>query len=132
MATNPASITDVTGRFERPLTDAESTAATAWLGDAWIILRREVPGLAARMDLAPTAAGYLEAEDVVYVLSWMVIRVLRNPEAMRQWSDDTYSQTVDTAMSSGLLYVTDAERAQLSPALPGMSANGMYSIPLSR
>ncbi|OJX72826.1 hypothetical protein [Leifsonia sp. 71-9] len=130
--TNPAIIQDVIERFERPLTDTEKTAGAKWLDDAWSIVRRNVPGIQARMSLNPDQPGYIESEDVVRVLSWMVIRVLRNPEALRQWSDDTYNQTVDTAMSSGLLYLADSELADLLPAAPGAAANGMYSIPLGR
>lgn len=129
---NPATIQDVIDRFERPLTNNEQRAGAKWLDDAWRKVRRNVPGVEARMGLNPEQPGYLEAEDVVGVLAWMVIRVLRNPEALRQWSDDTYNQTVDTALSSGLLYITDDELADLLPSAPGLPLNGMYSIPLGR
>lgn len=129
---NPASIQDVIDRFERPLSDQETRAGAKWLDDAWSIVRRNVPGVQARMNLTEDQPGYLDTEDVIRVLSWMVIRVLRNPEALRQWSDDTYNQTVDTALSSGLLYLTDGDLADLSPASPGIAGNGMYSIPLGR
>jgi hypothetical protein len=84
------------------------------------------------MALGQDQPGHLDTEDVIQVLAWMVIRVLRNPEALRQWSDDTYNQTVDTALSSGLLYITDEELADLMPTAPGLPGNGMYSIPLGR
>jgi hypothetical protein len=131
MAT-PANIEDVSERFERPLTPAETTAATKWLDDAWSIVRLNVPGVEARMAIASGQPGHLETDDVVRVICWMVIRVLRNPEALRQWSDDTYNQTVDTALSSGLLYLTPNELSDLSPATFGIAGNGMYSIQLGR
>jgi hypothetical protein len=84
------------------------------------------------MSLASTDPGHLDVDDVNRVVCWMVIRVLRNPEALRQWSDDTYNQTVDTALSSGLLYMTDEDKADLAPYAPGLPVNGMYSIPLGR
>jgi hypothetical protein len=129
---NPASIQDVIDRFERPLTTDEQRAGAKWLDDAWRKVKRNVPAVEARMALGQDQPGHLDTEDVIQVLAWMVIRVLRNPEALRQWSDDTYNQTVDTALSSGLLYITDEELADLMPTAPGLPGNGMYSIPLGR
>jgi hypothetical protein len=44
----------------------------------------------------------------------MALRVLRNPNGVRQWSVDDYSETRDSALSAGSLYVSDDEAALLS------------------
>lgn len=126
---NPAGITDVTDGFERPLTSYEEKAAKKWLDEAWVILQLEIPGIGSRTNLADTAPGYLTVEAIVTVLAAMVRRVLRNPGGRRSWGEDTYQETIDTALSSGELYVSDIERARLAPAAV---SGGMYSIGLSR
>lgn len=49
------------------------------------------------------------------VVEDMVVRVLRNPNGLRQYSIDDFSKMVDTALSSGGLYLSDAERLLLAP-----------------
>jgi hypothetical protein len=112
---NPAVLADVEASFERPLTVDEKRVVPAWLGTAWRTLNREVRGVAARLDVA------------------MVERKLRNPDGYRTWGGDTESSTIDSALSSGKIYVTDEERRSLAPADIGAGAlNGMYSILLGR
>lgn len=131
MATNPATLVDVTEGFERPLSLLEQGAAARWLQEAWRILNRDVPGVAARLDFPSTAEGFLAADDVVDVLAAMVRRVLRNPDGTRSWSDDTHQETIDAVLSSGELYVTDREKARLAPS-SAAPAGGLYSIQLER
>ena len=77
---------------------------------------------AARIEHAfPTAdaritSGELSIELVSGIVEDMVLRVLRNPNAKRQESLDDYSYTIDTALSSGELYISDREMALLAPA----------------
>lgn len=130
MAENPATLADVTEGFERPLSDLEDRAASRWLQEAWRILNRDVPGVSARLDFLPDAEGYLAADDVVDVLAAMVRRVLRNPDGTRSWSDDTHQETIDAALSSGELYVSEREKARLAPA--PVATGGMFSIELGR
>lgn len=59
--------------------------------------------------------GAIPATRVSGVVEDMVIRVLRNPNAYRQVSIDDYSRMVDTAVSSGSLYISTDERAMLTP-----------------
>lgn len=73
-------------------------------------LRVEIPGFDARVQ-----AGALPAELVQGVVEDMVIRVLRNPNGYRQITIEDYSRTIDSAVSSGELTLTAAERALLSP-----------------
>lgn len=104
---NPALIADLEARF-RPLSDAEKTNAQAWLDDAWEELLVRVPDLEARMSDGRTSAGMVRR-----VVAAMVVRVLRNPDAIRQWGVDDATFTRDTLLSSGVLYATEDEVALL-------------------
>lgn len=88
----------------RSLTDAETVVANAMIDDAMTLLTVRRPTL-----LADVTAGLVTQESVVFVVSAMVLRVLKNPESKRQESIDDYSWTRDTAVSSGALYVSDDE-----------------------
>lgn len=61
------------------------------------------------------SAGTLTAARVQGVIEDMVIRVLRNPNAYRQVSIDDYARMIDTALSTGALYLSPEERALLTP-----------------
>ena len=104
---------DVAGGF-RPLTDAEALIVPTLLDRAEAILLATVPSVPARL-----TAGTMSVEVLVAVEAAMVERVLRNPGGRRQESqsidDYTTSWTIDTAVSSGALYVSDGEVALLSP-----------------
>jgi len=116
MASNPAIYTDLEARW-RPLSTAEKTVATALLEDAWQIMLSRVPYLSTRLDvIAPATTSELSSALVVAVESAMVLRVLKNPDAKRQESIDDYSWMRDNAVSAGLLYLTDDELSDLSPA----------------
>lgn len=115
--------------FERPLVEndelKEKSAATQWLDDAWGILQDEIPGIEGRVMLPPEDPAHLRMGSVARVMVAMVIRVLRNPDARRQLGEDTFQETVDAAVSSGQLYVSEGERGQL---LSGGSA-GAAALP---
>lgn len=114
-----ASTTDVQNRLGRDLTPTETTIATALLADAEAELRSRVPLLQERLD-----SGLLDPALVVRVLCAMVLRVLRNPEGLRQQSesidDYTRSWTVDSARSAGALYLDPSEIELLLPAPAGL------------
>lgn len=127
---NPATLQDVTGSFERPLTGGEAAVVPDWLGKAWRKLKNAMPALEARMQITDhTSPSWLDEQDVIDVLVAMVERKLRNPDGKRQWGDDSYNETVDTYLSSGRIYVTAEELAGLAPKVE-VPENGMYSIPL--
>lgn len=107
---NPAIVEDIEDRF-RPLVGAEKVNAQALLDDAWedLLAPNHVPDLEARM-----ADGRVSTGLVIRVVRAMVLRVLRNPDAIRQWSVDDASFTRDSAASAGELYVTDDEVKLLS------------------
>ena len=104
---------DVAAGF-RPLTDAEALIVPTLLDRAEAILLATVPSATGRVD-----SGSLSVAVVVAVEAAMVERVLRNPDGRRQESqsidDYTTSWTIDNAVSSGALYVSEAEVALLSP-----------------
>lgn len=106
---NPATISDIEDRF-RVLTAAERVNAEAYLEDAWWLLTGRLPALEANL-----TAGTVKVGNVVRVVSAMVIRVLRNPEGKLEESIDDYRYRRDSLVSSGVLSVTDAELADLTP-----------------
>ncbi len=106
---NPAEVADIIARW-RPLTAQETTNATALLADAWALLLARRPTLEADI-----TAGTVSEENVVRVVVAMVLRVLRNPEGKLEESIDDYSYKRDAAVSTGGLYVTSDELADLTP-----------------
>lgn len=113
---------DVEGIW-RPLTDAEKATVGSLSRYAWLILAREVPGLAER------AATDMDLEELVrFELAMALKRVLVNPDFTRQMSttidDATVSRTIDQAVSGGLLYFPEATLARLRPR----RRSGAFSI----
>ena len=106
---NPATVADIEVRW-RPLTEADSTTASTLLGDAWWILVGRLPSLEGNM-----AAGTVATENVVRVLTAMVLRVLKNPEGKLEEQIDDYRYRRDSVVSSGTLQVTADELADLTP-----------------
>lgn len=118
---NPASISDVVLRW-RPLTEQEAATATAFLDDAWALLTARRPSLEADL-----TAGTVSHANAVRVVSAMVLRLLKNPEGKLEESIDDYRYRRDSALSSGELYVTDDELADLTPGRP---SGGVRSVRL--
>lgn len=125
---NPAKLSHVEASIERPLTPDEKRVIPTWLDQAWRILNRAVPAITARNNLPLANPDYLPAEDVRDVVVAMVERKVRNPDARRNWGGDDFSETVDAAVSSGQLYVSEAEKTLLMPAIAAIG--GIFSIPL--
>ena len=124
MATNPATSTDLQNRSLRTLTVQESTVGSTLLEDAWAILITRIPGLPARLDAAGSEG--LRAV-VVQVLCAMVLRVLNNPDGKFKETIDDYSYQLDSAVSTGSLYLSDAEAALLADLADGAS-DGAWTI----
>lgn len=112
---NPVTVADLEARF-RSLTADEQSVAQALLNDAWAILLVSKPNLDAQV------GDEVSTEVVTFVVASMVLRVLRNPNGVRQWSVDDYSETRDVSIASGGLYVSAEELALLSPAGTGSGA----------
>lgn len=115
---NPVNVADLEARF-RPLTDAETPVAQALLDDAWAILLTRRPALEQQITDEEVSEGLVRA-----VVAAMVLRVLRNPNGVRQWSVDDYSETRDNSVSGGFLYVSDDELGLLN----GGSTSGAWTI----
>lgn len=118
---NPVLIEDLEARF-RPLSEEERPGAQALLDDAWAIANVQLPALSGNV-----SSGAVSSDVVRAVICAMVLRVLRNPDGVRSWSVDDYSQTRDNSVSSGALYLSDAELALLGTAA-GYRRRGAFSV----
>ena len=117
-------VEDVQVRLMRDLTAAEAVAAAVWIEDLEAeIEHRVVGGIAAAL----LAGTFVEA-TLRRVVAQAVIRVVRNPDGLRTYSravdDATFSGTIDSELSSGSLYLTDAEWELLLPA----SSESVFTI----
>lgn len=128
---NPATIQDVENRWGSISDPDLKIRVETWIGDAWRKVKR-IPTLIERLTAEELAEPDVEKRDlradVVRIISEAVIRVLKNPKGLWQFSIDDGSATLDRSLSSGALYISDDERAELMPddtALPTM-----HSIPL--
>lgn len=121
---NPTVVADLEEQIG-PLDDQRTTMATSLLVDAWEELLARIPDLEQRM-----ADGRVREGTVRRVVRAMVLRVLRNPEAIRQWTIDDAAFTRDQLVSAGLLYASPDELSLLSGTplgpLPPISFSGSY------
>lgn len=118
---NPVQVTDLEARF-RPLAGQEQAAAADLLADAWEVLHAQVSGLEERIESQQLREGAVKA-----VIKAMVLRVLRNPDAIRQFTSDDASYVRDNAVSTGLLYATPEELSMLT----GISADPVGHLSFS-
>jgi hypothetical protein len=122
---NPVVIADLEARFHS-FTPAEEITAQALLDDAWAVLLMMVPDIEDRM-----TAGTTSIEAAVFVVSSMVLRVLRNPNGVRTWSVDDYSETRDNSLSAGSLYASADELALLT-GRSSTARRGAFSVAPAR
>ncbi len=101
-----ASVADVERR--RPLTTTQRTVAAALVEEATALLALAVPGLRARAQGDPDVRVVARS-----VVCSMVLRVVLNPDLLRQFTVDDATSIRDQAASAGLLYVHDVELQQL-------------------
>lgn len=124
MAENPATINDLTARSFRSLSDAEKAVGDTLLGDAWAIVLSAKPSVGDRLDATPPDTVFKSL--VVQTLCAMVLRVLSNPAGKLEERQDDYQYRLDSAVSTGALYLSDAELARLSEGDDG--ADGAWTI----
>ena len=109
---------DVAAVF-RPLSSVEEVLATGLLEQVSNKLRREARRRGA--DLETLMLDELNADAVKATVVNAVKRVLQNPEAIRQLSTTdgpfTESRTVDTAISSGFLYLDAGDLGDIFPVV---------------
>jgi hypothetical protein len=108
----------------RPLSSEQSAIVPGLSGSAWRRLLRRAPWV--------DAEGF-PVDDVKDVMVSMILRVLKNPDSVRTLSesidDYTEAKTLDAAISSGELYVTDYEVSLLAPKTEAPDY-GMYVVGL--
>ena len=112
MADNPANGSDLQARSFRTLSAGELAVGATLLGDAWAIVLSAKPTVADRLDKMPPDEAFKSL--VVQTLCAMVLRVLSNPDGKLEERQDDYQYRLDSAVSSGALYLSDAELARLS------------------
>lgn len=106
---NPATVDDVEARWQ-PLSEQQTINASALLDDAWALLLSRRPAL--EDDIT---ASTVSEENVIRVVCAIVLRVLRNPDGKLEERLDDYSYRRDSATSTGGLYVTPDELADITP-----------------
>ena len=124
MATSPATELDLSNRSLRTLSDQEKSVGGYLLEDAWNIITTQVPSVAERLDVVPLDTAFQSV--VVQVQCAMVLRVLNNPDGKLEEAVDDYRYRLDQAVSTGALYLSDAERALLGTN--DSSADGAFTI----
>lgn len=97
-----------------PLTILESSVVPGLLREASVKLRLRVPDVDTRI-----VGDELRAEAAKIAVVNAVKRVLMNPEAVRQYSSTsgpyTDSKTIDAAVSSGFVYISNEDLVGLTP-----------------
>lgn len=103
---------DIVGRF-RDLTAAETTVVGQMIADAQDILeqRAEQAGITG----TDVAADTRLTRQYVRIVAQMVIRVLRNPDGLLQYTTDDFTARLDSVVSGGMLYVSDDELETMRP-----------------
>lgn len=122
-----ATADDVKGRWLTGEIPATDTQLVTLIGDAEDIIVGEFPNIQADID-----AGAVPMGRVARVVSRMVIRLLRNPEGLRQVQETTgptaggYTYGGD---HPGELYLTDDDRRDLAGKKAGRRAFTVSTIP---
>lgn len=112
MAEIPATSADLQARSFRPLDAGAIAVGGTLLDDAWAIMLSANSSVAGRLDKVPGDPVFRSL--VVQTLCAMVLRVISNPEGKLEERQDDYQYRLDAAVSSGALYISDAELARLA------------------
>ena len=112
----------------RPLTTTEAATIQGKSDDAWTRIVATIPGIEANLATAAVTEATVKS-----VMVSMIVRVLKHPDSARtvqqSIDDSSESRTLDQAVSSGELYVTDYEAGLLTPST-GIPTYGMYVVGL--
>lgn len=106
----PQAIRDAAYGIDVPAGDVVDQQLVALIEKAEVRLNARIPTLAGRFE-----ADEVSVRLVGGVVEDMVLRVVKNPQALRSFGIDDFQATIDNAVSSGLLYVSADELAMLSP-----------------
>lgn len=99
-----------TAAYELTIPDGVDTTLNRLIDKAERTVVDQVPTVPLRLE-----AGTLRRQSLADVIEDMVLRILRNPDGKRSESSDDYSYTLDQAVASGALYLSDRERSRLTP-----------------
>lgn len=109
-----ATISDVSTRLGRPITDSNEVAQVeAWLEDIEAIILNRLPDLPGRV-----AEGTPSAVVVAAVESNAVIRKIKNPDGKVSEGVDDYNYRLNENARKGELFLTDDEWDLLTPGAP--------------
>lgn len=85
-----ADFDDVAARHDESIPASRTSWVEALIGEAEAVLAVQVPNLASRVALDPTAAGYLDLALVKTVVVRAVLRTYVNPRGYASEGDGTY------------------------------------------
>ena len=109
---------DVTSRWVGSNVPTDTDLLTALISDAEQIILAEYPGIQQRID-----DDLIPVERVIFVVTQMVTRVLRNPEGLSSWQQATgpfsQSRTFSSGEGSLGIYLSDSELKLLAPVRRG-------------
>lgn len=119
-----ATVSDVQARWVGGSLPASSSVVQALIADAEAIVLAEYPGIQARIN-----ANTLSQSVVVMVVCRMVSRVLRNPEALTYWQQNTgpFGQGKNYGADNADIWMTQQEVELLAPKSRGKA----YSVDLA-
>ena len=106
-----------------PQGDVVDAALQRLIDKAETRLLAAFPSIPARI-----AAGTLSVDLVAGVVEDMVLRVASNPRGVRSLSIDDYTETLDRAVSSGVLYLSPEELALLAGPMRAGGAFGSIKL----
>lgn len=115
-----ATVADVENRLGETIPNEELGQVVTLLGDAEAVLTAMVGDLAMRITNGKTSAA-----NIATVAANMVVRVLHNPQGLRQETYPEYALVRDTRISAGGMFLTREDRR-----LMGIRAGAM-SVPVS-
>lgn len=126
-AVDPQDIRDAAYGIEIPAGAAVDVQIGLLIAKAETRLNAVVPLLAARFEAGEAIGGAPITDVVKGVIEDMVLRVAKNPQALRSFGIDDFTAVLDNAVSTGLLYVAADELALLSPG-SGRSSVGSIRL----
>jgi len=111
-----ATYADITSRWVGPNLPTDGNLVDALIGDAEQVILSYYPAIQTRID-----DSLLPVERVIMVVSQMVTRVLRNPEGLTMWQQNTgpFGQMRNFSDSGSGVTILDDEVRLLAPSRGG-------------
>ena len=118
---NPATSNDLVARSLRTLTTQELQVGATLLDDAWNVIVSRIPTVDTRATPDSEFASLVKQVECA-----MVLRVLNNPNGYLSENIDDYEYRRDQAVSTGALYLSDAEYGLLTAG--DVSSDSAFTI----